>query len=59
MGVETATYTPDAKDEGKCLRATAMYTDGKGMEDAMGVSAQRGGSGRGEQASALPGRRRR
>ena len=38
MGAKTATYTPDAKDEGKCLRATAMYTDGKGMDDAMGVS---------------------
>ena len=39
MGAKTATYTPDAKDEGKCLRATATYTDGKGMDDAMGVSA--------------------
>ena len=38
MGAKTATYTPDAKDEGKCLRATAMYTDGKGMDDAMGES---------------------
>ena len=36
-GAKTATYTPDAKDEGKCLRATATYTDGKGMDDAMGV----------------------
>ena len=39
MGAKTATYTPDAKDEGKCLRATATYTDGKDMDDAMGVSA--------------------
>ena len=39
MGAKTATYTPDAKDEGKCLRATATYTDGKGMDDAMDVSA--------------------
>ena len=38
MGAKTATYTPHAKDEGKCLRATAMYTDGKGMDDAMSVS---------------------
>ena len=38
MGAKTATYTPDAKDEGKCLRATAMYTDGTGMDDAMRVS---------------------
>ena len=38
MGAKTATYTPDAKDEGKCLRATAMYTDGQGMDDAMRVS---------------------
>ena len=38
MGAKTATYTPDAKDEGKCLRATAMYTDGKGMDTAMAVS---------------------
>ena len=39
MGVKTATYTPEEDDEGKCLRATAMYTDGKGMDDAMDVSA--------------------
>ena len=39
MGAKTATYTPDAKDEGKCLRATATYTDGKGMDETMGVSA--------------------
>ena len=38
MGYKTATYTPDAKDEGKCLRATAMYTDGKGMDETMEVS---------------------
>ena len=38
MGAKTATYTPDVKDEGKCLRATAMYTDGNGMDEAMGVS---------------------
>ena len=38
MGAKTDTYTPDAKDEGKCLRATASYTDGKGMDDAMAVS---------------------
>ena len=38
MGAKTATYTPDVKDEGKCLRATAMYTDGKGMDETMGVS---------------------
>ena len=39
MGAKTATYTPDAKDEGKCLRATATYTDGKGMDETMDVSA--------------------
>ena len=39
MGAKTATYTPHAKDAGKCLRATAEYTDGKGSTDAMGVSA--------------------
>ena len=38
MGAKTATYTPDAKDEGKCLRATATYTDGKGMDETMKVS---------------------
>ena len=38
MGAKTDTYTPDAKDEGKCLRATASYTDGKGMDETMGVS---------------------
>ena len=38
MGYKTATYTPDAKDEGKCVRATATYTDGKGMDETMGVS---------------------
>ncbi len=38
-GAKTATYTPDAKDEGKCLRATATYTDGEGMAETMGVSA--------------------
>ena len=38
MGAKTDTYTPDAKDEGKCLRATASYTDDKGMDDAMKVS---------------------
>ena len=39
MGAKTATYTPHAKDAGKCLRATATYTDGEGSTDAMGVSA--------------------
>ena len=38
MGAKAAAYTPEEADEGKCLRATAMYTDGKGMDDAMGVS---------------------
>ena len=38
MGAKTATYTPHAKDEGKCLRATATYTDGKGMDETIGVS---------------------
>ena len=38
MGAKTDIYTPDAKDEGKCLRATAMYTDGKGMDETMNVS---------------------
>ena len=37
MGAKTATYTPHAQDEGKCLRATATYTDGAGMGEAMGV----------------------
>ena len=38
MGAKAATYTPEEDDEGKCLRATAMYTDGEGMDDAMFVS---------------------
>ena len=38
MGAKAATYTPEEDDEGKCLRATAMYIDGQGMDDAMGVS---------------------
>ena len=29
-GVTTATYTPNSDDDGKCLRATASYTDGQG-----------------------------
>ncbi len=29
-GVTSATYTPNSDDDGKCLRATASYTDGQG-----------------------------
>ena len=30
VGETSATYTPDADDEGKLLRATVTYTDGEG-----------------------------
>ena len=37
--VESGSYTPEKDDIGKCLQATAMYTDDKGMDTAMEMSA--------------------
>ena len=34
MGAETAAYTPEEDDEGKCLRVTATYTDAQGAGKA-------------------------
>ncbi len=40
-GTRTATYTPQTADDGKCLRATAMYTDPAGSTNTAEVSALR------------------
>ena len=38
-GAQTASYTPEHADTGKCLRATAMYTDPEGEDSASQVTA--------------------
>ena len=43
-GATSADYTVDMADDGKFLRATAMYTDNNGADTAMGITAAEVGS---------------